>query len=232
MKAIILHQNDYSLLRLLQHAYGNGYAKFGSLPPTKKDAKHARQIALGLGILAKDIHDLENQTLAQINKLWNRIMREFKKLHKEKKKTFLFVYAAGHGVADQQQYFLLNETSGNIFPIEQRCKDVCLLTKNDCTVFAVFDMCKDVKGNYEQLTARAIKLHKVKEGTGENETRGLDYGAEAKAVFWYIEGAESLGVVAADSILAREILVRMQYAGLDRIIKVPDEFKDFHAGKL
>ena len=73
------------------------------------------------------------------------------------KRTFLFVYAAGHGVADQQQYMVFNGTSGNLYNIEQNFRDVCDRSENMCTVFAVYDMCKDIKERYKDLTLRVIK---------------------------------------------------------------------------
>ena len=53
-----------------------------------------------MGILNKNIIEIEDMTVPEINKVVNSIKKEFKKLSKEKKKTFLFVYVAGHGVAD------------------------------------------------------------------------------------------------------------------------------------
>ena len=47
-KALIFHQDDYSLTRLV-------YKDFGDLTATKKDAANATKIAHGLGIANKDI---------------------------------------------------------------------------------------------------------------------------------------------------------------------------------
>ena len=63
------------------------------------------------------------------------------------KRSLFYVYCAGHGVADQQQYMVLNTTSGNLLNIEQTCKDMVTYSKFKSkammTAFAVYDMCKD-----------------------------------------------------------------------------------------
>ena len=53
-----------------------------------------------MGVLHNNIIEIEDWTALEINKVIISIKKEFKKLSKEKKKTFLFVYVAGHGVAD------------------------------------------------------------------------------------------------------------------------------------
>ena len=83
------------------------------------------------------------------------------------------------------------------------CRDVCSMTDNFCTVFAVFDMCKDVKEMYKNLTLKAPKLKRIMKksfsrGEGEETKRGVP--------FWHLDGAETHGVVSADSILAEELL--------------------------
>ena len=77
-----------------------------------------------------------------------------------------------------------------------------------CTVFAVYDMCKDKLANYPGLTTRMKKLDAQTSiyltetrGDGEIETKGEAY--------WHLEGAESESTVAAKSILAREMLVKL-----------------------
>ena len=64
-------------------------------------------------------------TLEQVNRIIVGIKKDFNRLAKEQKLSFLFVYGAGHGVADQQQYMVLNTASGNVFPIEQNCRQIC-----------------------------------------------------------------------------------------------------------
>ena len=68
---------------------------------------------------------------------------------------FVFVYCAGHGVQhDSDQYMVLNDTSGNLFNIEQELKDLCYIGKGQCYVWAVFDMCKSDIRNYPGLTLK------------------------------------------------------------------------------
>ena len=100
---------------------------------------------------------------------------------------------------------VLNATSGNLYNVEQTCKDLIHYSENSTTVFAVYDMCKDLKSNYPEFSLMAIKYDVETtdhgRGTGSNKDNGLSY--------WHMAGAESLGVVGAISVLAREILERM-----------------------
>ena len=53
---------------------------------------------------------------------------------------------------------VFNGTSGQLYNIEQNLRDFCDEKANhQCTVFAVFDMCKDVKTRYAELTLKADK---------------------------------------------------------------------------
>ena len=62
MRALIFHQSDYSLTRLL-------YAgAFKPLPPTKEDAINAAHIARGLGIADKDIERFEDVHIDEIQR--------------------------------------------------------------------------------------------------------------------------------------------------------------------
>ena len=71
------------------------------MPATAKDAKVAKALANGFGIKDKDILFLENKNKKQIDAELNKIKREFRELSRKNKRTFLYVYAAGHGAADQ-----------------------------------------------------------------------------------------------------------------------------------
>ena len=53
---------------------------------------------------------------------------------------------------------LLNNTNNNLLPIEQACRDVCAATNNMCTVFAVYDMCKDELDRYPELKTNATSV--------------------------------------------------------------------------
>ena len=132
-KCVIIHQQDYSLTRLI-------YPNFIDNPSTKKDIQHVKQIAKGFGIHDKDVIDCENMTINQLNTLFNRIKKEFRAFSKEDKKCFLFVYCIGLGVSDLDHYMLLNTTEGNVYSIEQTCKDVLTVTNNKSIVFSVYDL--------------------------------------------------------------------------------------------
>ena len=69
------------------------------------------------------------------------------------------------------QHMILNGTEGNLFPIEQTCRDFCTITDDMCTVFAEYDMCKDLLENYPGLTLRVKRKEgkKAAKGRGEGE---------------------------------------------------------------
>ena len=69
-KALIFHQADYSLMRLVVEDFGN-------LSATKRDAETATHIAHGFGIKDKDIVSIENMTIAEIDQKVNAVKREF-----------------------------------------------------------------------------------------------------------------------------------------------------------
>ena len=167
-------------------------------------------------------------TIREVDLLIIGIKKEVKALAKKGKRTFLFVYCAGHGVADQRQYMVFNAaTSGNLFSIEQTLRDICLASSNMCTVFAVYDMCKDIIGRYPELTKMAIKVKK-----GKTKGRGIGEATKLGVPYWQMSGAESLGVVDAESCLAMEMLDRLQSRGEDGVIEFPTEWTDFVHGKL
>lgn len=57
-------------------------------------------------------------------------------------KTFLFVYCAGHGLADQQQYFVLpDSTDAAAFPIENQLR--ILAQEAGVNVVAFYDICRE-----------------------------------------------------------------------------------------
>ena len=146
---------------------------------------------------------------------------------KQGKPTFLFVYGAGHGVSGQRQYMVLNGTSGNLFPIEQWCRDFCAITMNYCTVFAVYDMCKSQIEDFGKLTLRAAKKEEKSIGRGEGEI------IREGSCYWSMAGTDSLGIVAAESVLALELLETLShFAKKNGTVSLPDVAKDFPYGKL
>jgi hypothetical protein len=71
-----------------------------------------------------------------------------------------------------------------------------------------------------------VKAEKVS-GRGEGEV--TDLGAK----YWHIAGAETKSTVAADSVVARELLERLQREGQkDGVIRFPEIANDFDHGLL
>ena len=105
---------------------------------------------------------------------------------------------------------VLNGTSGNLWKIEGNLRDLCtdLTSDQNCTVFAVFDMCKDVKSKYQGI----LSANQDKKTAGKAKVGGEHRGEkdsddeETGTQLFFLEGAESEGVVAADSIMARDLL--------------------------
>ena len=66
---------------------------------------------------------------------------------------------------------VLNGTSGNLFPIEAHLRDFCSPAASNelCTVFAVFDMCKDLKTRYGDLS---LKQQAALKGNAPSESNG------------------------------------------------------------
>ena len=66
-KALIFHQEDYSLTKLL----GGGCSSCENIVYTKHDAKVATQHAKGFGIEEEDITYIEDMTITEINLIAN-----------------------------------------------------------------------------------------------------------------------------------------------------------------
>ena len=90
---------------------------------------------------------------------------------------------------------VFNATSGNLYSIEATCRKICSITSHLCTVFAVYDFCKDMKEGY------LVEL--------EGETLSSDDGKEPGVPYWYIAGSRSLSTDSANSALMIEMLERM-----------------------
>ena len=155
---VIVTQADYSLVRQL---FPEKDRAFGNLPATDQDAKGARHIGHGFGIGDPNILHLKNFTIKQLSDfLHNRIKRRYRELSRKQKRCLLVIYCAGHGLADQRQWMVLNSTSGNIYPIEETARDICRFTKNLTTTLCIYDMCKDELTRYPQLSRRAAEIKK------------------------------------------------------------------------
>ena len=68
----------------------------------------------------------------------------------------------------------------------------------------------------------------------DGDFRGKGILGEPGVSYWYLAGADALGVVSAKSILADEILYRMQQKSEenDGIIEFPESWIDFQYGKF
>ena len=93
-----------------------------------------------------------------------------------------------------------------------------------CTVFAVYDMCKDELRRYPLLTRAASKKKYVKGGDGRGD---VDLSKETLP-YWYIAGADVKKGVDAKSVLAEAMLRRMEDEGAaDGIVSFPGSWIGF-----
>ena len=100
---------------------------------------------------------------------------------------------------------ILNGITGNLFRIEESLSGICKATNKKCTVFAVYDMCRDKIANYPNLK-NAYKKPEIEEKKKFRGGEGEDF--KSGNPYWHIAGTESYGLVSANSILAKELLVR------------------------
>jgi len=94
-----------------------------------------------LGVPEENIKTKTDQNLKDFNtyltkELKNRLMKKAT----ENIQSFLFVYCAGHGVADQQQYFVLNDEKRQLVTIEAKLRALANLT--GANIIAVYDVCR------------------------------------------------------------------------------------------
>ena len=70
--------------------------------------------------------------------------KKIKQHQKEGETIMIYAYVAGHGVADNQQYFLLNTdiVKDALYPIELTLRTFSKIGKGKCFVFAVYDICR------------------------------------------------------------------------------------------
>ena len=71
------------------------------MPVVEKDAANAKRIALGMGIPEENIKMFTRMTSKAIQKVFREGMKAFITKNLDDKRSFLLVYAAGHGVCDQ-----------------------------------------------------------------------------------------------------------------------------------
>ena len=92
-RAIIICQADYSLTRLVDK-------RLGDLNATQNDKVDATEIAHGFGIVEDDITYINDLPVLELGKAIVTALKPLRVLAEAKKKSFLYVYAAGHGIAD------------------------------------------------------------------------------------------------------------------------------------
>ena len=119
------------------------------------DRDNARKIAALLGCI--DIRELRDMTVKDCNETINQLKMDIRNVTDQKKKVFLFVYAAGHGIAGVYQEMVLNATSGNKYALERNLRDICNWAGNLAHVFCAFDMCKSEPSQYPGLTYKTKK---------------------------------------------------------------------------
>ena len=73
-KALIFHQEDYSLTKQMHPTL------HGGLPTTKEDALTAKHMAHGFGIRDKDITYIEDMSIKHIDQVVDEVKREFREL--------------------------------------------------------------------------------------------------------------------------------------------------------
>ena len=127
----------------------------------------------------------------------------------------MFVYCAGHGVADQQQYFVLNHAEHNLVSVEQKLRSLCKNSEGNFCVFAVYDICRSELNKFKGLRR------------GEEEN---DVAAGPQINYVAISGTDPRGTVPAASKLAVLLFKEAElYAANDKFsrIHVPMFCMDF-----
>ena len=56
---------------------------------------------------------------------------------------------------------VLNSTSGNLFNLDENCREVCEFTKNMCTVFTLNDLGRDKMKRYKGLSVGMNKVNRA-----------------------------------------------------------------------
>ena len=108
------------------------------------------------------------------------------------------VYCAGHGLADQQQYFVMNQRDPkqSIFGIEMKLRGLANLCEGKCSVLAIYDMCRTDKTKFPQLMSR-----------GQEDTTPFE---DAPVPYFQISGAAPCKTVKAASVLAERVYKRAE----------------------
>lgn len=208
--AWIFHQADYSELRKAE-----GCSKMGDLPTTEQDKENAIAAARRMGIPDEEIHCFTGVRAKELDQHWRRLLRRMMEYCLEGKRMFMFLYCAGHGVADQQQYFVLNDAEHNLVAVEAKLRAMCKGSEGNFSVFAVYDICRSELSKFAGLR-RGAEEHDVAGGPQ------LNYVA--------ISGTDPRGTVPAASKLAVLLFREADLAAADHkhgLVKIPQFCIDF-----
>ena len=119
-----------------------------------EDAEAAKKIAIKMGIPEEEIKMIYGGTTKIVNDYLKKTLKT--KLQKAKKdndangtESLLFVYCAGHGAADQQQHFILNDVKKQLVTIEANLRMLANMT--GVKVVSVYDICRQPLEELKEL---------------------------------------------------------------------------------
>ena len=107
-----------------------------------------------------------------------------------------------------------------MYAIEQMCRDICSASNNMCTVFAIYDVNKDNLDRFRELRQNTAVLH--------DYTRLDNVIQEEGTPYWYLTSQTTLETNRKHSILAIEILERLQACSSK--VAFPDIWSDQRFG--
>ena len=110
------------------------------LNAVKDDATNVRVGILGLGARELDIREYKDCSFAQLGQLFKDLTNEINTNWRRGRKTFIFIYYAGHGELDGLTFVLLNDAKKRRFPIEYCLRT--LGTNEGGYVVAILDCCR------------------------------------------------------------------------------------------
>ena len=135
-KWIIVSNRTYDKRRLV-----SGYGGMADLPAVDEDARCVREGIKRLGALDDDIILIENCDFTRLKDLFADLNRQaVVNQVTHRKKTFFFLYYAGHATLDSTTKVVLNEGRIPRFPIESMLRT--LGTHKGAYVLGVLDCCR------------------------------------------------------------------------------------------
>lgn len=128
----------------------------GDLEQAEQDAENSSKIAQRLGISKENTTILTDaDTVAIDTTLADIYERMIEKDVDEDSPAFLFVYVAGHGVAQQQQYFVTNRNNkACLSQIERNLRALASL-KDGLKIVAFYDVCRQDRASVAELETGA-----------------------------------------------------------------------------